>query len=1247
MKVRILGIDTGTNSLGWAIVDYDTEAIENKYKLIDTGVNIFQEGVKIDKGRPSSSRATERTGYRRQRIGYWRRKIRKIELLRFLIDKGLCPPLSNEELKLWRKSGKYPTNDAFMEWQSTNDANKNPYYCRNLCLTQKLDWEHNLYDSYVLGRALYHINQRRGFLSNRKEDTSESEGKVKDSIDELTKKMQDEGFKYLGQYFYSSYQKGNKIRNHYTSRLEHYAEELKAICRMQNISEEDEKKLYEIIITQRPLKSQKQNVGKCVLETKKKRCPMSHPLFEQYRMYAFINNIKVQGPEDDGLRFLTKEEKDSIIPLFLRKSAKHFKFEEIAKKISGKNNSYGYYKDGVKYGYCFNYSNNTSLKGCSMIAELSDVYEVKSKIDINGWLDKAMGKYVLDRTKNGQKKTHYEVMNDIWHVLHYFDNEEKKKEFAKNNLRLNDAQATKFSKIHISSNYSSLSLKAIRKVLPYMKYCGLIESHAIFMGNLNILFPYDKDEDTLLPMIPLKDAEKISLYFKEWVEDHSKKEEDRDIKLSLQEYFKSRIADVYKLDDNERIKLNQLYHPSMVEAFRKVEQNPQGYYQLESPRKGSIKNPMAMHSLFRLRKVINSLLKERKIDSETIVHIEFSRGLNDSNMRAAIFEMQKDNEENKKKIVKDIKELLNDESYEPTDIEILKYKLWKEQGTICLYTNEHINITDLLSSQKYDIEHTIPRSVGGDFTQMNLTICNSEFNRKTKQTKIPSELENHEEILERISSWKKTIEGLEKSVYNLNMAKDAITEKEAKDTKIKELHKKKMELAYWKGKYERFTMTKVPEGFSLRQGTDATVISKFARQYLKSLFHKVYVVKGITTNEFRKIWGLQEEYTKKQRINHCHHAIDAITIACIGEAEYNRLAFYYHDKERYKWELNNKRAVFPKPWKTFTEDVKCINETLLVSHYTADNMSKPTRRKKRVNGKVVKGQYIQGDTARASLHQDTYYGAISHNGEIRYVIRKSIDQLIDKTKAKEEANIDKIVDDVVRKKVKEAYDKHGRLKMAKGDIWMNEEKQIPINKVRVYAHTNKPMQIRQHRDISDKDYKRTFNVVNDSNYILGIYVGKNKKGNEERSFNLVNSLDAVKHFNGRKEGEELLPLEKDGQKLKCKLKIGTMVLLYENTPNEIYNLKQDKSELCKRLFKVYALEKDGRVRLIFHQEARNKEELGKELKNKLKGPLFTKFTQGEKMMPLKRISLSNFNALVEGYDFIINDIGEITFLKND
>ena len=121
-KQRILGLDTGTNSLGWAVVDRLPEG----YKLVDKGVHIFQEGVTIENGNQEKSRAAERTKQRSLRKQYWRRKVRKIFLLQELSNAGLCPPLSLEELHRWRVEGIYPlSNEPFMRWQRT-DENKGP-----------------------------------------------------------------------------------------------------------------------------------------------------------------------------------------------------------------------------------------------------------------------------------------------------------------------------------------------------------------------------------------------------------------------------------------------------------------------------------------------------------------------------------------------------------------------------------------------------------------------------------------------------------------------------------------------------------------------------------------------------------------------------------------------------------------------------------------------------------------------------------------------------------------------------------------------------------------------------------------------------------------------------------------------------------------------------------------------------------------------------------------------------------------
>ena len=220
----------------------------------------------------------------------------------------------------------------------------------------------------------------------------------------------------------------------------------------------------------------------------------------------------------------------------------------------------------------------------------------------------------------------------------------------------------------------------------------------------------------------------------------------------------------------------------------------------------------------------------------------------------------------------------------------MKYVLWEEQNHICLYTGKQIRISDFLGTNpKFDIEHTIPRSVGGDSTKMNLTLCDSRFNRDVKKTKLPIELSNHDEIMERIKDWKRKYELLDMQIRKLKKLSKGATTKEQKDIIIRKRHLLELRRDYWRGKYERFTMESVPEGFSRRQGTDISVISKYARLYLKSLFNRVYTVKGIATSDFRKIWGIQDIYSKKERVNHVHHCIDAIVIACIGLDEYNKL----------------------------------------------------------------------------------------------------------------------------------------------------------------------------------------------------------------------------------------------------------------------------------------------------------------------------------------------------------------------
>lgn len=1206
MKKRILGLDTGTNSLGWAVVDQEESG---QYTLVDKGVLIFQEGVKIEKG-IESSKAAERTGHRALRRQYFRRRLRKIEILKVLMNYNLCPALTEEDMKLWKLRKIYPRKDEFMAWQRTNDnEDVNPYHCRHICLNEVLNLERQQ-DRYTLGRAFYHMAQRRGFLSNRLEQTDEKEtGKVKDDIKTLSKEIEESGCEYLGEYFYKIYkEKANtiRIRTRYTDREQHYKKEFLAICEKQKLPKKMVEELTRALYFQRPLKSQRQNVGSCTLEKGKPRCSDSHPLYEEYRKLSFLNSVKIQGPEDDGgYRPLNEKELKEIEPLFYRKSKPNFDFEEIAKKIAGKNQYQWKGDTKVNMPYKFNFRMSQGVSGCPTITLLKEVFG-------ENWKEGIAETYTLNTKKDGTQKSIDEMVNDVWNVLFSFDSKEKVKEFGIRHLQLDEESAEKFSGIRLSRGYASLSLKAIRNILPFLEM-GMLYSHAVFMANIpKIVGPVVWNDDEQRNHI-IDEVRRMA---------NAPEDKEKGMHQTLDYCIKDLLAKEY--DINEK-RLETMYHPSMIEAYPDARPNKDGVVLLGSPRTNAVKNPMAMRSLHQVRKVVNSLIREGKIGPDTEVHIEYARELNNANMRAAINDWQKEQDKKHKQYAEEISKLYKEATGKdivPTETDILKYQLWEEQGHICLYTGKEIGIADFIGAgPKFDIEHTIPQSVGGDSTQMNMTLCDSNYNRYVKKAQLPTELPEYDLILTRIESWKEHIEELTKQIDRISTK--GIWDKPSKDRKIRDKNRLKIERDYWKGKYERFTMTEVPEGFARRQGAGIGLISKYAALYLKSYFHdslhperrQVYSIKSPLTKEFRTMWGLQEEYEKKSRDNHTHHCIDAIVIACIGKNEFNLMGKYHHDMFDYN-EGNGEKPVFKKPWPTFTQDLKQITEELLVVHDTPDNMPKKASRAIDMNGRKV---VAKGDCARGSLHQDTYYGAIEKDGKIKYVVRKSLNVL-------KESDVENIVDDVVREKVKQAIAEKGFKKAIAEPIYMNEAKGILIKKVRCVApKVTQPLKIREkkQRDLSRKEYKQPFYVVNDENYMMAIYEGGKMQ--------MVTALDAAEFYN-KHNYPTIAPMEYEGNKLKYLVRKGTQILMLEKDEETITS--ENQKELTKRLYVITKLEKDGRLTLRHNAEARPTTDILKYLNAK-------PFALNEDIRPLLHISLSKFKFLVEDYDFIISPLGEI------
>lgn len=530
MAQKILGLDLGTNSIGWAI-RYNEPSLDNQ--IIDYGVTVFRKGMGDGKS-GEFSLAAERRKNRSKRRLYNAKRYRKWELLKVLIENKMCP-LKLQELRLWsignwingkNQGRQYPIhNSEWMKWlamdpiyfgdkgtsKNKKTIRKSPYDLRCELMEKFEDEEQTR--KYKIGRSLYHLVQRRGFKTSRKS------GKSSYGESEILKKFYE---KYPDKVHWKSAQvftflqsdectdtelKLHRIRKE-TGVLQRkfYEEELSAICEKQQISEELRTKLKDAIYFVRPLRTQKGLVGKCTLEKGKPRIPISHPAFEEFRALQFINNLQWRevGSKKTFEPIPMKLKKDIFENLFFRKLERgnnkgkvttdgYFEFDEIIKRHS----------ENGKYE--FNYKNKPNVSTCPVIAGMMNVFEDdwknkfiqdENRIGVNwdGLILKYKVQYGSKRQKeNGiipakvgkERNLDYE---GIWHLLFDFlqtrDKEDELKNFCKEVLGWPEERANEFVNIDIQQGYGSLSRSAIVKILPYLQE-GYIYPEAVSFANLS------------------------------------------------------------------------------------------------------------------------------------------------------------------------------------------------------------------------------------------------------------------------------------------------------------------------------------------------------------------------------------------------------------------------------------------------------------------------------------------------------------------------------------------------------------------------------------------------------------------------------------------------------------------------------------------------------------------------------------------------------------------------------------------
>jgi CRISPR-associated endonuclease Csn1 len=486
MSNLTLGIDLGTNSLGWAIRDI----YKDSNQIVNTGVLIFDKGVGEEKGIefPKVQKRTESRGKRRN---YQAEKYRKWELLEFLINKKMCP-LTIDELNEWRKYSKeakrkYPQTKDFINWLQydfnsdgkpdfhlfNGNKHENHYLFRAKAISESEDDKRQFQNNpHILGRVFYHLVQRRGFKGR---DEEEAKTMLKGSNDGFTEgrdKIADyiDKHKSLGAalYYYqkdkSNDHQKTRIRQRYNLRKD-YENELKEICRVQGLDDNFYNKLWKAIIWQRPLRTQKGSVGLCTFEKNKRRAPISHPLYEEYRTWIFINNLKIEAPENWNQELYLKEK---IYPIFY-KTGNDFSLKTILKQLD---------KDKAIITSKFALRENTKVISAKLLKQLEDILG-------EDWKEKyAWKKAFVREAQPNKKENNYYTFEDVWHILFSFDSEEKLNEFAVEKLELPEDKAIKFSKIKLQQGYATLSLSAIKKILPYLQK-GFIYSKAVYLANLH------------------------------------------------------------------------------------------------------------------------------------------------------------------------------------------------------------------------------------------------------------------------------------------------------------------------------------------------------------------------------------------------------------------------------------------------------------------------------------------------------------------------------------------------------------------------------------------------------------------------------------------------------------------------------------------------------------------------------------------------------------------------------------------
>lgn len=831
----------------------------------------------------------------------------------------------------------------------------------------------------------------------------------------------------------------------------------------------------DIILYQRPLKIKKSLISDCPYEeriyidkeTKERhkvsiKCiAKSHPVFQEFRLWQFISNIRIYEREKiiDGKTCFDVD----ITNNFLRTEEDYVNLyywlndrKDINQKIFLSYPEFGFKKNAVNYRW--NYiEDDSKLYPCN-----------KTRNAILSKLDK----------KGERGKLTSELELKIWHLLYSINSQQEINQVFTEKGRIagiykelqsifSEESIQKIKNVKLEeTDYGSYSYKAINRLLPLMR-----------MGYL-----WNEDK------IDIHTKERIDkILYGEYDPKIRERVREKAINLKSISDFKGLplwLACYVVYDRHSEAKeITKWETPEDIDSY------------IKSFKQHSLRNPIVEQVVTETLRVVRDIWKQ--VGSIDEIHIELGREMkNPADKRARITKQIIDNENANLRIKallsefinpefgvanvipyspsqqeilriyeegvfdgvtdipEDIEEILkkfneSDPSKRPTNSDVKKYKLWLEQKYISPYTGEIIPLGKLFTTA-YEIEHIIPQSRYFDDSFGNKVICEAEVNR------LKSNMLGYEFIKEH---------GGEKVEIGGGRSVKLLTIEEYESIVKKSFYSNK-------NKMGKLLMEDIPDNFIERQLNDSRYISKVVKSLLSNIvrvkdingeYEQEAVSKNLIsctggiTDKLKKDWGLNDvwnsiiinrfirlneingnqSYTSvskeghiipsmplelqkgfnKKRIDHRHHAMDAIVIACATRNHINllnnecaksdnktnryqlsRKLRHYEKIEIYKGgekKIIDVAKEFIKPWETFTQDVKSVLENIIVSFKQNLRVVNKTSNyyQKIENGNKIYVKQNDGNNVaiRKSMHKDTVYGEVNLQKVKQIALKEAIE----------------------------------------------------------------------------------------------------------------------------------------------------------------------------------------------------------------------------------------------------------------